>query len=369
MDQTKGTKRRRIEIDKRAADAGFVDAVIYFIHDQTPEIKNHEMLNYFKIAAEHATLQGNIVELVQLGQLLLKGTLGEQGLNIGVDSLKEAASLGSKEAMTRLSKHYFTMKPIDIPRGLKWLEMSADHGEPGSMIRLGKLWIEGKYRLPVDISKGEYWFERAVKAGSHDAALSFGTMLFNGNEHLPQDQSKGMKWICKAAVMGSINAKNKLDQLLIDDPKKDMWLRIAAEAGEPKAMYRLGIYLLENAVEKNKPEGWKWLKKAVSAGVVEARFYLEQEADIGTVEAAVLFGKMLLETGDVRQGESYLIQAGNRGSVEAMYTLAKRWIKKKDPTTKEQGIKWMKKAADSGLVDAAIYFIRKKQIRSQTLGN
>jgi TPR repeat protein len=275
-----------------------------------------------------------IFALLQLGNLLLAGTMGKKDLRAGVAYLEKAAYLGSNEAMIRLIKYYTETKPMDVTKVLKWIEASAKNGYTTSMIRLGRIWVNGHYGLPVDISQAKYWFEQAVKAGAYDAALSFGKILFAGSKHFPQDRTQGIEWICKAAKMGSAHAMAELNRLIVDDPQKDKWLRQVAEAGVPEAMYRLGACLLNNPAEKDRKEGMEWICKA---------------ATMGSSEAMKKLDRILMHN---PQKNMWLRKVAEAGVPKAMYWLGVSILKNLAEKDKQEGWEWLKKAADAGLAEA-----------------
>lgn len=124
------------------------------------------------------------------------------------------------------------------------------------------------------------------------------------------------------------------------------WYRKGAEAGNPEAMYCLGLsYQAGEGVQQSDVEAVKWYKLATDEGHVDAA------NNLGYMYATGRGINKNLE----KAGMLYL-QAAKGGNVSAQYTIGlwfldgfNGWQK-----SKVEGMKWLRKAAENGNVNAKI---------------
>jgi uncharacterized protein len=113
----------------------------------------------------------------------------------------------------------------------------AERGDPDSAYNLGQAYRLGK-GVPLDHAQAQNWFERAARKGHVDASADLGLLLFqNGN------RVSGMRW-----------------------------LKLAAEAGEPKSLLIVGTALYNgDGVPEDPVKAYAYVSRAAAQGLAPAQ--------------------------------------------------------------------------------------------------
>jgi cell division septation protein DedD len=113
----------------------------------------------------------------------------------------------------------------------------AEKGDPDSAYNLGQAYRLGK-GVPLDLTQALNWFERAARKGHIDASADLGLLLFqNGN------RVAGMRW-----------------------------LKVAAEAGEPRSLLILGTALYNgDEVTPDPVKAYAYVSRAAAQGLAPAQ--------------------------------------------------------------------------------------------------
>ena len=135
-----------------------------------------------------------------------------------------------REGIAAWQKSEFA-RAVDIWRPL------ATNGDADAAFNLGQAYRLGK-GVPLSLASAQSWYERAARAGHVDAATSLGILLFQNG-----DRDKAM-----------------------------IWLRKAAEAGEPRALLLFGTALFNgDGVPVDRVLAYAYVSRAAAQGLVPAR--------------------------------------------------------------------------------------------------
>ena len=129
-------------------------------------------------------------------------------------------------------------------------------------------WQQGNPAKAVAI-----WRELADK-GDHDAAFNLG-QAYRLGRGVPADSGEAKKWFEKAARAGHLDAQVSLGLLLFDIGDRAtalMWLKRAADRGEPRALLVTGTALFNGDGMKRDPVlGYAYVSRAAAQGLAPAK--------------------------------------------------------------------------------------------------
>jgi TPR repeat protein len=265
--------------------------------------------------------------------MYLLGTIYQEGLARG-DHYKEplrdkpdyheanfwfqrAAEAGDVEAMIAMADAYKRGHGVaqDPVRSNEWMKRAADAGNVQAMIHLGACTWKG-YGAAKDERKAQSWFDQAL-CTDPGCSLSIAEQLFEEEDpstHAPafplflkaaeggdksvmervaslyarglgvsKDEAKADGWLRRRVAKdeGGWHSYTLGEEFLAGksfprDPVKAIgWLRMAAEKGNPRAMWMLGeAYAVGEGVPLNEARAEEWFQKAIDAGWGRARFDL-----------------------------------------------------------------------------------------------
>lgn len=266
---------------------------------------------------------------------------------------KIAAKNGGAYASARLGTFYTygTGTEKDEARGRELLKYAAEQGE-----RIG----EYEYALilfseDADEDKWLDFMEKSAKSG-YEPAEHFLRIWESGE---PDDETDELK---SRANSGDVQAQFDLGmdyyRGIVDDGEDEekravYWLEQAAEQGHTEAQYWFG-HCLKCGVGlrfSNKKEALVWFLKAAEKGNEEAMLEVYELYSEGSASIDVDFDKAFY----------WVKKAASAGNKEAEYELSKVLIEgfaldfdgKFKGTDPEQGLIWLKKAADKNYLFAA----------------
>ncbi|MGL4542177.1 MAG: tetratricopeptide repeat protein, partial [Polymorphobacter sp.] len=141
--------------------------------------------------------------------------------------------------------------------------------EPPPSVRLGvEKWRIGDYAAAVAL-----WTPFA-QAGDGDALFNLG-QAYKLGRGVPQDMVRARDYFAAAAAKGSLPAQANLGIMLFqagDKPEALRWLRQAADRGEPRAQYVLGVATFNgDGIRRSKPLGYAYLLRAAASGLAQAQ--------------------------------------------------------------------------------------------------
>jgi TPR repeat protein len=246
-------------------------------------------------------------------------TAAQHGL---LGSYRNQAEGGDVEAMVLLAMHYFGRVPLTDPpakpdpaEAVRWLEKAAARKSATAACELGSY-----YRDINNRPEAVRWTRQAAEGGDALCMFNYAIMLSDGYG-VEKNDKEAFAWMKKASAAGDLGATFELAQfhlfgigaqrdlkqalaLLLPlaekgDPSAMLyvvavfsalqqqqesltWLRKAAAAGHPLAMYQLGaVYWQGTGVAKNERESRGWFARAAALGHAESMFWLAGMYEFG----------------------------------------------------------------------------------------
>jgi cell division septation protein DedD len=141
--------------------------------------------------------------------------------------------------------------------------------EPAASVKLGvEKWRVGDYDAAVAL-----WTPFA-QAGDTDALFNLG-QAYKLGRGVPQDLARARDYYAAAAAKGSVPGQANLGIMLFqagEKPEALRWLKMAADRGEPRAQYVLGVATFNgDGIRRSKPLGYAYLLRASASGLAQAR--------------------------------------------------------------------------------------------------
>jgi TPR repeat protein len=228
----------------------------------------------------------------------------------------DAATRGEAWAQTKLGKAYVTnIEDTQLQqRGVELLRQAAEQDDAEAIYLLATLSATG---VAVEQSNLNAFgqMKRAAELGFAEAQFELAMMYFEGRG-TPVDRDAALAWARTAAAQGS-------------NPIK----------------YSLALAVLSNEEEPEvNSEVMSWLSSAANEGYSEALFFLA---------GATAHGDYGLEKNEEKAAEMTLPLA-KAGNVEFQFALATLYLRGKSfgEHGRSEGIKWLKKAAEGGQIQA-----------------
>ena len=123
--------------------------------------------------------------------------------------------------------------------------------------------------------------------GDHDAAFNLG-QAYRLGRGVPADSGEAKKWFEKAARAGHLDAQVSLGLLVFDIGDRAtalMWLKRAADRGEPRALLVTGTALFNGDGMKRDPVlGYAYVSRAAAQGLAPAKATLADMDKVMSVE-------------------------------------------------------------------------------------
>ena len=241
---------------------------------------------------------GESVYTNKSGHVFVMADTGD-GINIGL--LKRHAEMGDDYAIRGLAMRYDTGRgvPLDKEEAKKYYLMSAEKGDAGAFLWLGRYYKQGTKQREQDFYESLNWFTKAA-GKTVVAMIEISELYSEGCEDFKMDQDKANKWIglAEEAALSSTNYFGAYylgevffygKKVAVDYEKAFQYLELAVDRGHQLA----GLLLAEahykgsgTAVDLNSAR--KWLDKTVvdsSSGISVAelfakRFPKSQEKEI-----------------------------------------------------------------------------------------
>ena len=227
------------------------------------------------------------------------------------DTYFDAAMQGQVWAQTKLGRLY-TESPDDALRwdkGVELLKKNADQDDAEALLTLSRLTARGEV-MPQSLVQSFEYCSRAARLGSVEAQLELAGMYSEGHGALP-DKDAALSWIRRAAAQGDTPAK-----------------------------YSLALALLERGPDSEfTSEAISWLTEAANEGHRDALFFLA---------GATAHGDYGL-TKDEKKAAEMALPSAEAGDAEFQFALATLYLKGEVfGEERDEGIKWLKRAARNG---------------------
>ncbi|MDB5515219.1 MAG: hypothetical protein JWQ17_1977, partial [Tardiphaga sp.] len=176
------------------------------------------------------------------------------GASIKVDETKIAAALkpdadaGNVEAMRALAPMIIRGRGVkqDPVTGLALLTRAAEQGSSGAEQDLSQLYLNGAPGVAVNRPEALKWLAVSARHGNVDAMVNLGFMSMNTPIGVPSTErnlAEGFCWLMRAALLDHVQAQEKLStifaagekdsrgtEIAIDLVQADLWFRLAARS-------------------------------------------------------------------------------------------------------------------------------------------
>jgi TPR repeat protein len=293
-----------------------------------------EAAKWYRLAAE----QGHTEAQTALGILLAEGNGIPRNEPEAVRWYREAACRRNKTAQFNLAGCYYEGRgvPQDFQEARKlWLSL-ADGGHTDAQNQLGVMCLRGE-GYPQDACEAAQWFKKAADKHNSEAAFNLAGLLVKGRG-VRRDVGTAARYYRLSAERGDKQALH--------------WLESLAESGFPFAQLNLGrLYeedefaldvIGEHPVKRHHATAMKLIRAAASSGFAEAQFALSEIYLIGDT-----FGGKI--PANPAAGVKWLRRAAEQGHVEAQALLGRRLL----PTDQQDGdyveaYKWLSLALEQG---------------------
>lgn len=267
--------------------------------------------------------------------------------------LRLAVAQNDVEAMNSLGTAYENGQGVtrDMAAAVSLYRRAADLGLARGQFNLGLSYQYGK-GLPQDDAEAAKWYGKAVEQGHNRAQHALGRMLISGSG-VARDMTKGLGLLRLAAEQGNSEAMVDLGgaflmQDAFSNPAEAMrWYRQAADKGNIKAEYLLGVQLLNAALilslqhpetSPHFPEAILWLGKAADHNFGPAYDWLGRLHNHGQG-----FPR------DMEKAVACFRRGAERGEANAQFSLGSAYEralgKKRDDAL---AVKWYRRAAAQG---------------------
>lgn len=269
---------------------------------------------------------------------------------------KKYADKGDKEAMYNLADCYINGTggaPQDMNQATYWLTKSAKKNYAPAQVKLAYCYIYGAGVLK-DYKQAWDLAQKAMKQGEPTAHYLIATMYKDGI-YVPQSWSKWQQYIRSAANLGNDDAQADLGVAYLygvqeagiqqDINSSIPWLRKAAEQGDAKGNFYLGVcYEYGAGVPKDEEKALEYYYTAANAGQAQAQC---------EVAMAYLLGKNGL---NVNYPEAYkYVNAAIEQEEPRAYKIMGDIYYYGLGTTEDndKAAEWYKKASDAGNIAAS----------------
>ncbi len=245
--------------------------------------------------------------------------------------LLENAQKGDEKILTSLAIAYYEGNGIkqSYAKAIECYKKAAELGYEVAQCDLAYMYKMGQ-GTPKDMKQAVYWYTKAAEQGFSDAQLELGVLYHNGTG-VERDYEKSLYWYQQAAEQGNPQAQENLadmmmrgDGIIPDYPKAIEWFKKAAAKGMVNSQYTIGvIYVRGEWVEPDLIMAKYWLKKAADQGMDMAIGALKRlENMIASSANEEQIDEPEIPTDTMQQYLKVLVDAAENGDVDAQYSLA-----------------------------------------------
>jgi uncharacterized protein len=249
--------------------------------------------------------------------------------------------------------------------GIEAAELAAEQGDIDAQYHLS-LYYSGTFNqlLPImndatiieppDQKKAFYWIKKAAEQKQTQVEINTNWSIYSSAKRVlgshyenglgvTKDLEKAFYWYTLAYEQGHIDAKYDLIRLEQRAIEKIAATELAAEQGNIKAQYHLGLMYYEGkGVTKDLEKAFHWFKKAAEQGDIKAQYHLGSCYELG-----------LGVTKDLEKAFHWFKKAAEQGHARAQLIIGSWYIHGNGVTKNDnQALYWIEKAAEQGDVDA-----------------
>ncbi|SMD13137.1 TPR repeat [Fulvimarina manganoxydans] len=213
--------------------------------------------------------------LYRLGKAFASGELGTADLDRAISLFHEAAGRGHMRAAIELASLLTGGKGVDrrFDEAVGWLQAAGMAGEEKAVRELVS-YSGYVARTPDERRKALRALQDIAASGRSDAMLAFGSVLAASE---PKRLEEGIGFIRRSAEDGNVDAMKALSRLYasglagsISAEESTRWTRLAAEQGDPEAMFQYALALdLGFGVEADRQAASLWHEKARENGFIQ----------------------------------------------------------------------------------------------------
>jgi|GEM_PF-1630593 len=169
---------------------------------------------------EEAALNGNLTAQEYMGYIYEFGYGVEKDYKTAIQWYEIAAEKNSSYAYHGLGIMYFDGKGVekDKKKAFDYFSKASELGKFESMEYLGYMYEFG-YGVKLDYNKSVYWYEKANEYNSSYAQFRLGKIYYEG-KGVKKDLDKAFEWLNLAASQGHTEAKELLEELLLEGYKR-----------------------------------------------------------------------------------------------------------------------------------------------------
>ena len=282
-----------------------------------------------------------------------------------IDSYLSSAKKQTEERLSHVIDLYNqsmqAMKHENYREAAELLKEAVEPYDAEGMYNWGVAYLNGT-GIPCDKQNALLWLYKSAEKGYGPAARALSTMYYQGNG-VEKDLGTAAKWAVRGANKGDADSMAILALILEeqDSSPEEMtkaagWMKKAADKGNNAAAFNYGLWSYEGElIRQNIPEAKTYLKKYRKSRADDT-LSLNDEA---YYYAQYVLGKICYygEDGlpaDLIEAVQYFRDSAAEGIAEAQYMLGKMLYEGKGcDMNKQEGILWLKKAAENGEESAA----------------
>lgn len=194
----------------------------------------------------------------------------------------------------------------DLDLARRWLELSAEGGDPVGRRNLATLYFKGQ-GVAQDYARAAALYRAAAADGDGPAQDMLSWMLLEG-EVVPADPAEARRWAQAAAEQGIAASMTRLGMISHNalgverDPAEAVrWWRKGAEAGDADGQAMLGAsYHLGAGVPRDRVAAFAWLLRArAGKSALAERFFDAVRASLSPEEEAAAQRRAAIPLGEV----------------------------------------------------------------------
>ena len=256
------------------------------------------------------------------------------------------AALDMPDYQYQLGAYLLAHNP-DNEDGLNYVIQAGENGQKHAQNYLGYWYDENPENAgDYDFEKAEYWYKKAADQNVVTSLHNLGRLYIKTQQYDLVEAP-----LIKAAEMGWVNAQNTLGSWYHDQnpngsylDKAMIWYEKAAKAGHDMAMHNYATLLRKNGQYE---EAIIWYEKSYEAGK-------EMEFNDSAQALGYLYHKAEnAEYHDHEKALSWYKELAKSGRADDLYQSALYYLKTRDRDQRinpqaEQGMIWMREAAEKG---------------------
>jgi TPR repeat protein len=285
---------------------------------------------YFRYSAE----QTNYAAMKSLGFVLSQG----QGAKTNYDEvrhwfLRAANEGGNRRAMYDLGALEYLKYPDTnaVAESFQWMKRSADLGDPQAAFQLSNYYFHG-WGTETNLASHRYWLFKAAVLGQTEAQVFMGD-AYRWGHGVPKDDETSLVWYGKAAAKNHPEALYDLAVRYFAEKTNRASMQLsgelmvrAAQLGHREAQFQCAMMCFRGDLNWSHDTGRDWLDKAAENGWARAEFCLFQLYYNGIAP-----GKDCpAYPQDKTEGVKWLRRAAEHGSIQAQSILAVMLIQGRD---------------------------------------